>query len=124
MDHRDNPSVMQGGNEKEAAEMRKLPELNSRVEEVKDLMTKNIENIIARETKLDDLSDQADAVRREAKVFSETSQKVAHSYCWKNVKVIVAIIVVVLIIVLIIILLATGVIPVSNPVPPPPTSKP
>lgn len=65
------------------------------------------------------------SVSVQAQHFKQTSQKVARSYWWKNVKLIVAIVIVVLVIVLIIILLATGVIPVSAPVPPlpPPTSK-
>uniref|UniRef100_A0A3Q0S203 V-SNARE coiled-coil homology domain-containing protein n=1 Tax=Amphilophus citrinellus TaxID=61819 RepID=A0A3Q0S203_AMPCI len=50
-----------------------------------------------------------------AQHFKQTSQKVARSYWWKNVKLIVVIIVIVLIVVLIIILLATGVIPTSAP---------
>lgn len=62
----------------------------------------------------------------QAQHFKQTSQKVARSYWWKNVKIIVIIVVVVLIIVLVIILLATGVIPVSSAVPPvvSPTSPP
>lgn len=62
----------------------------------------------------------------QAQNFKQTSHKVARSYWWKNVKLVVVIIVVVLIIVLIIILLATGVIPVSAPVGPvvSPTTKP
>lgn len=62
----------------------------------------------------------------QAQHFKQTSQKVARSYWWKNVKLVVVIIVVVLIIVLIIILLATGVIPVGAPLPPmvEPTKKP
>lgn len=62
----------------------------------------------------------------QAQHFKQTSQKVARSYWWKNVKLVVVIVVVVLVIVLIIVLLATGVIPVSAPVPPvvTPTVKP
>lgn len=62
----------------------------------------------------------------QAQHFKQTSQKVARSYWWKNVKLIVVIVVIVLIIILIIILLATGVIPTSAPLPPivNPTTKP
>lgn len=63
----------------------------------------------------------------QAQHFKQTSQKVARSYWWKNVKLVVVIVVVVLVIVLIIVLLATGVIPVSAPLPvitPTPTIKP
>jgi len=54
----------------------------------------------------------------QAQHFKQTSQKVARSYWWKNVKLVVIIVVVVLIVILIIILLATGVIPVGATVPP------
>lgn len=62
----------------------------------------------------------------QAQHFKQTSQKVARTYWWKNVKMVVVIVVIVLVIVLIIILLATGVIPISTPVPPivNPTTKP
>ena len=63
-------------------------------------------------------------IDHQAQNFKQTSQKVARSYWWKNVKIVVVIIVIVIIIILIIVLLATGVIPVSNPVPPPPTIPP
>ncbi|KAJ4944192.1 hypothetical protein JOQ06_012737 [Pogonophryne albipinna] len=62
-----------------------------------------------------------------AQHFKQTSVKVARTYWWKNVKLVVVIVVVVLIIVLIIVLLATGVIPIGDkPLPPiiTPTTKP
>ncbi|KAL2092460.1 hypothetical protein ACEWY4_012258 [Coilia grayii] len=120
-----NPSTMEkGGEEDEIVEVDKVTALKSQVDGVKEIMTQNVDRILARGERLDDLMDKSEDLQAGAQNFKQTSQKVARSYWWKNVKIIVVIIVVVLIIVLIIILLATGVIPVSNPVPPAPTSKP
>uniref|UniRef100_A0A4W6G6D5 V-SNARE coiled-coil homology domain-containing protein n=1 Tax=Lates calcarifer TaxID=8187 RepID=A0A4W6G6D5_LATCA len=54
----------------------------------------------------------------QAEQFKRTTKTVTRSYWWKNVKLIVVIVLVALIISVLIILLATGVIPVSAPVPP------
>lgn len=104
----------------------KVQTLKDQVDGVKNIMTQNVDRILARGERLDDLMDKSEDLQAGAQHFKQTSQKVARSYWWKNVKLIVVIVVVVLIIVLIIILLATGVIPVSSPVPPvpPPTGKP
>ncbi|KAG7489767.1 hypothetical protein JOB18_020056 [Solea senegalensis] len=104
----------------------KVQSLRDQVDGVKDIMTHNVERILARGERLDDLMDKSEDLQAGAQHFKQTSQKVARSYWWKNVKLVVVIVVVVLIIVLIIILLATGVIPVSSPLPPvvTPTTKP
>ncbi|XP_003974689.1 vesicle-associated membrane protein 8 [Takifugu rubripes] len=96
----------------------KVQTLRDQVDGVKNIMTENVERILARGERLDDLMDKSEDLQAGAQHFKQTSQKVARSYWWKNVKLIVAIIIVVLVIVLIIILLATGVIPVSASVPP------
>ncbi|XP_018525191.1 vesicle-associated membrane protein 8 [Lates calcarifer] len=92
--------------------------LKDQVDGVKHIMTQNVDRILARGERLDDLMGKSEDLQAGAQHFKQTSQKVARSYWWKNVKLVVVIVVVVLIIVLIIILLATGVIPVSAPVPP------
>ncbi|XP_044054044.1 vesicle-associated membrane protein 8 [Siniperca chuatsi] len=104
----------------------KVQVLKEQVDGVKNIMTQNVDRILARGERLDDLMDKSEGLQAGAQHFKQTSQKVARSYWWKNVKLIVVIVVVVLIIVLIIILLATGVIPVSSSTPPivTPTSKP
>ncbi|XP_051924354.1 vesicle-associated membrane protein 8 isoform X2 [Hippocampus zosterae] len=96
----------------------KMESLRSEVDGVKNIMTQNVDRILARGERLDDLMGKSEDLQDGAKHFKHTSQKVARSYWWKNVKIVVVIVVIVLIIVLIIILLATGVIPVSAPVPP------
>ncbi|XP_044054046.1 vesicle-associated membrane protein 8-like isoform X1 [Siniperca chuatsi] len=104
----------------------KMQVLSDEIDGVKENMKENMERIIERHGKVDDLLDKSKKMNEWAEQFKETSQKVARSYWWKNVKLIVVIVVVVLIIVLIIILLATGVIPVSSSTSPivTPTSKP
>ncbi|XP_068594515.1 vesicle-associated membrane protein 8 [Brachionichthys hirsutus] len=104
----------------------KVQALKDQVDGVKTIMTQNVDRILARGERLDDLMDKSEDLQAGAQHFKQTSQKVARSYWWKNVKLIVVIVIIVLIIVLIIILLSTGVIPVSAPVPPivSPTAKP
>ncbi|XP_031158082.1 vesicle-associated membrane protein 8 [Sander lucioperca] len=104
----------------------KVKTLRDQVDGVKDIMTQNVDRILARGERLDDLMGKSEDLQAGAQHFKQTSHKVARTYWWKNVKMIVVIVVVVLIIVLIIILLATGVIPVSASAPPvvPPTIKP
>ncbi|KAM6965343.1 vesicle-associated membrane protein 8 [Aplochiton taeniatus] len=93
----------------------KVKTLQSEVDGVKDIMTQNVDRILARGERLDDLMGKSEDLQAGAQNFKHTSQKVARTYWWKNVKLIVVIVVIVLIIVLIIILLATGVIPTTSP---------
>lgn len=104
----------------------KVQALRDQVDGVKNIMTENVDRILARGERLDDLMGKSEDLQAGAQHFKQTSQKVARTYWWKNVKLIVVIVVIVLIIILIIILLATGVIPTSSPVPPivNPTRKP
>ncbi|KAM9822919.1 vesicle-associated membrane protein 8 [Syngnathus typhle] len=115
-----------GGEVRAPESLDKMAALRNEVDGVKNIMTQNVDRILARGERLDDLVGKSEDLQDGAKHFKHTSHKVARSYWWKNVKLIVAIVVVVLIIVLIIILLATGVIPVSAPVPPiiEPTPRP
>ncbi|CAL8262530.1 unnamed protein product [Boreogadus saida] len=103
-----------------------VEDLRSQVDGVKDIMTQNVDRILARGERLDDLMDKSEGLQEGAQHFKQTSQKVARTYWWKNVKMIVVIVVIVLVIILVIILLSTGVIPVgsSPPVAPLPTIKP
>ncbi|XP_076006915.1 vesicle-associated membrane protein 8 isoform X2 [Genypterus blacodes] len=100
--------------------------LKDQVDGVKGIMTENVDRILARGERLDDLMEKSEDLQSGAQHFKQTTQKVARSYWWKNVKLVVIIVVVVLIIILIIILLATGVIPVGSSLPPvvKPTDKP
>uniref|UniRef100_UPI0037E9BCB1 vesicle-associated membrane protein 8 n=1 Tax=Semicossyphus pulcher TaxID=241346 RepID=UPI0037E9BCB1 len=115
-----------GGVAPEPESQDKVQTLRDQVDGVKNIMTQNVDRILARGERLDELMDKSEDLQAGAQHFKQTSQKVARTYWWKNVKLIVVIVVVIVIIVLIIILLATGVIPVSGPLPPivKPTDKP
>ncbi|XP_035864231.1 vesicle-associated membrane protein 8-like [Sander lucioperca] len=95
----------------------KMQALRDQVDEVKDKMKENMERVIERGEKGLDLLAKAEEMEKGTQHLTQTTRKVARTYWWKNVKMIMVIVVVILIIVLIIILLATGVIPVSDPMP-------
>lgn len=100
-------------------DVNQVQSLQSQVDGVKDIMTQNVDRILARGERLDDLMGKTEDLEAGAQNFKHTSQKVARAYWWKNVKLIVLIVVIVLVIVLVIIFLATGVIPTSTPAPKP-----
>ncbi|KAI1900948.1 hypothetical protein AGOR_G00055080 [Albula goreensis] len=123
MDH----NMEQGGGEEVVEEQNRVKALQSQVDGVTTIMTQNVDRILARGERLDDLMGKTEDLQAGAQNFKHTSQKVARSYWWKNVKLVVVIVVIVLVILLIIILLATGVIPTSSGTSPPvpgPTKKP
>ncbi|XP_072258985.1 vesicle-associated membrane protein 8 [Pyxicephalus adspersus] len=89
----------------------RVRDLQSEVEGVKNIMSQNVERILARGENLDQLRNKTEDLEASSEHFKTTSQKVARKYWWKNAKMIAIICVVVGIILLLIILLATGVIP-------------
>ncbi|KAJ4945013.1 hypothetical protein JOQ06_013552 [Pogonophryne albipinna] len=97
----------------------KVQILKDQVDGVKDIMTQNVDRILARGERLDDLMGKSEDLQHGTGHFNRISERVDRTYWWKNVKLVVVIVVVVLIIVLIIILLATRVIPIRDkPLPP------
>uniref|UniRef100_F6YR57 Vesicle-associated membrane protein 8 n=1 Tax=Equus caballus TaxID=9796 RepID=F6YR57_HORSE len=88
----------------------RVRDLRSEVEGVKNIMTQNVERILARGENLDHLRNKTEDLEATSEHFKTTSQKVARKFWWKNVKMIVLICVIVFIIVLLIVLFATGVI--------------
>ncbi|XP_066495573.1 vesicle-associated membrane protein 8 [Tiliqua scincoides] len=91
----------------------RMKNLQSEVEGVKNIMTQNVERILARGENLDHLRNKTEDLEATSEHFKTTSQKVARKYWWKNVKMIAIICIIVAIIILFIILFATGVIPTS-----------
>ncbi|XP_030057542.1 vesicle-associated membrane protein 8 [Microcaecilia unicolor] len=85
--------------------------LKSQVEGVKNIMSQNVDRILARGENLDQLRNKTEDLEASSEHFKTTSQKVARKYWWKNVKMIVIICIIVAIIILFIVLFATGVIP-------------
>ncbi|XP_072521193.1 vesicle-associated membrane protein 8 isoform X1 [Salminus brasiliensis] len=113
-------NMEQGAAAASVEEADRVKTLQSQVDGVKDIMTQNVDRILARGERLDDLMDKSRDLQTGAQNFKHTSQKVARAFWCKNVKLIMVIVVVVVVILLIIILLATGVIPTSAPAPTPP----
>ncbi|XP_078095440.1 vesicle-associated membrane protein 8-like isoform X2 [Mustelus asterias] len=85
--------------------------LQSDVEGVKTIMSENVDRILARGEKLDDLMKTTEDLQASSENFKTTSQKVARKYWWKNTKMIILLVVIVAVILTFIILIATGVIP-------------
>uniref|UniRef100_A0A3P9PLP0 V-SNARE coiled-coil homology domain-containing protein n=1 Tax=Poecilia reticulata TaxID=8081 RepID=A0A3P9PLP0_POERE len=86
----------------------KTSDLSSQIDEVKEIMKKNVNQILHREENLDKL------LEVHIHIHHLQTRKVSRSYWWKNVKLMVAVVVIVLIIVVVIILLAVGVIPIMG----------
>uniref|UniRef100_A0A8C5VRJ9 V-SNARE coiled-coil homology domain-containing protein n=1 Tax=Microcebus murinus TaxID=30608 RepID=A0A8C5VRJ9_MICMU len=84
--------------------------LQSQVEGVKNIMTQNVERILAPGANLDHLRNKTEDLEATSEHFKTTLQKAARKLWWKNVKMIVVICVIVFIIVLFIVLFATRVI--------------
>lgn len=89
----------------------KLDQVQGQVNEVKVILKDNINKVLERGERLDDLIDKTDDLRTTADSFQRTSTRIARKYWWKNTKMMIIIGVIVLIVVILIILFATGVIP-------------
>ncbi|KAJ3604858.1 hypothetical protein NHX12_026910 [Muraenolepis orangiensis] len=88
----------------------KLGDVQGQVNEVKVILKDNINKVLERGDRLDDLMNKTDDLQASANSFQRTSTQVARKYWWKNIKMMIIIGVVVLIIVILIILFATKVI--------------
>ncbi|XP_030624292.1 vesicle-associated membrane protein 8 [Chanos chanos] len=89
----------------------KLNQVQDQVNDVKVILKDNINKVLERGERLDDLIGKTDDLQATAESFQKTSTRVARKYWWKNTKMIIIISVIVVIIIVLIILLATGVIP-------------
>ncbi|XP_029564618.1 vesicle-associated membrane protein 714 isoform X1 [Salmo trutta] len=89
----------------------KLDSVQGQVNEVKVILKDNINKVLERGERLDDLVDKTHDLQATADSFQRTSTRVARKYWWKNAKMMIIIGVIVLIILILIILFATGVIP-------------
>jgi len=87
-----------------------LSTLQSQVSEVTDVMKQNIDKVLDRGDKLDDLVDKSDYLQSGASNFKRTATKVNRKMMWRNKKMMIIIAIVVIIILTLIILAATGVI--------------
>uniref|UniRef100_A0A8C4XY22 V-SNARE coiled-coil homology domain-containing protein n=1 Tax=Gopherus evgoodei TaxID=1825980 RepID=A0A8C4XY22_9SAUR len=85
--------------------------LQIQVDDVKNVISQNVDNVLQRGEKLSDLVDRTDDLQIEAHSFQKTTTKISRKMWWKNAKMMIIIGVLLLIILIFIILLATGVIP-------------
>ncbi|XP_042325648.1 vesicle-associated membrane protein 8-like [Sceloporus undulatus] len=85
--------------------------LQVQVDDVKNVMTQNIEKVLKREEKLSELADRSEDLETVAHGFQKTTTKISRKMWWKNTKMVIIIVVILLIILVFIVLLATGVIP-------------
>ncbi|CAM2112674.1 unnamed protein product [Caretta caretta] len=85
--------------------------LQIQVDDVKNVMTENIDKVLQREENLSELVDRTDDLQIAADTFQKNTTKISRKMWWKNAKMMIIIGVVLLIILTFIILLATGVIP-------------
>uniref|UniRef100_A0A8C8VGC0 V-SNARE coiled-coil homology domain-containing protein n=1 Tax=Pelusios castaneus TaxID=367368 RepID=A0A8C8VGC0_9SAUR len=85
--------------------------LQIQVDDVKNVMTQNIDKVLQREEKLSELVDRTDDLQTAAHAFQKTTTKISRKMWWKNTKMMIIIGAVLLVILMFIILLATGVIP-------------
>ncbi|XP_053500760.1 vesicle-associated membrane protein 8 [Ictalurus furcatus] len=89
----------------------KLNQVQDQVNDVKVILKDNINKVLERGERLDDIMGKTYDLQATADSFQRTSARVSRKYWWKNTKMMIIIGVIVFIIVLLIILLATGVIP-------------
>ncbi|XP_026153036.1 vesicle-associated membrane protein 8 isoform X4 [Mastacembelus armatus] len=88
----------------------KLDHVQGQVNEVKVILKDNINKVLERGDRLDDLIGKTDDLQASADSFQRTSTRVARKYWWKNIKMMILIGGIVLVIVILIILFATKVI--------------
>lgn len=86
----------------------KLDQVQSQVNEVKVILKDNINKVLERGERLDDLIGQTEDLQASADSFKRTSTQVARKYWWKNIKFMIVIGVIAVIILILIILAATG----------------
>jgi len=90
--------------------MSKVQYLREDVEEVKGQMVENIEKVIDRGEKLDDINERTENLKARAGEFQTVSTRLKRKLWWQNVKLwIILIVIIVVILAVIIIAIAVGV---------------
>ncbi|KAL5017882.1 hypothetical protein ScPMuIL_003604 [Solemya velum] len=83
----------------------KVALLRSQVDEVKDVMTQNIEKVLERGDHLDILVDKTEDLQASAATFQKTSRKIRQKFWWKNTKMMCILALVIFIVLTVIIVL-------------------
>lgn len=90
-----------------------MSQLRMKVDEVKGVMTENIEKVLERGDKLDDLVLKTQDLEESSIMFRSTAKKVRRKYWWRNFRMWIILILIVLVIITLIVLFATNTIPTS-----------
>jgi len=85
-----------------------LTTLQTQVNEVTNVMKENIDKVLDRGDKLDDLVDKSDYLQSGASSFRTTATQIQRKYFWQNKKLLIIILLVVAIIITLVVLFATG----------------
>jgi len=91
-----------------------VSKLRSQVDEVKGIMTQNIEKVLERGERLEDLIASTNELEAQSQTFQKTSRRVSRKMWWKNTKMTLCLIgvgIIALLVIILIILFSTGVLP-------------
>jgi len=86
----------------------KVAEVQRKVDDVKNVMVQNIEQVLARGERIEDLVDKTDQLRFQAETFQKQSRTVRRNLAWQNLKMKLIVVSLVLVVLLVIILIACG----------------
>jgi vesicle-associated membrane protein 7 len=86
----------------------KIGKLKSKVDDVKQVMLKNIEDVIERGETIDKLVERTDLLQEDAGAFHENATTLRKAMWWRNVKIIIAIVFCVIVLAVIISMFACG----------------
>lgn len=79
--------------------------LRSQVDDVKNVMTQNIERVLDRGERLENLIDKTEELEASSSQFQKTARKIRKKYWWKNTKMMIIIGVIVFIVLVVIVIL-------------------
>ena len=80
--------------------------LQGQVQEVTEIMTKNVESVIEREGKLEDLNERAELLAENAEQFKSNAKAIKKKTMWENMKIKIIIAVVAILLIITILLIA------------------
>eukprot|EP00761_Pharyngomonas_kirbyi_P012128 gb/GECH01012155.1/.p1 GENE.gb/GECH01012155.1/~~gb/GECH01012155.1/.p1 ORF type:complete len:209 (+),score=44.73 gb/GECH01012155.1/:1-627(+) len=84
----------------------KVSKVQSEINEVKDIMRDNIDRVLERGERLEDLSGRAEDLQRSSKMFVGTARKAKRKMCMRNFYITIILIIVILVILAVVILIA------------------
>jgi len=90
---------------------RRVQQLRAQVDETREIMTANVERILARGERLEDLLDKSVDLEANSSRFRATARRVERHMCWKNAKcncIIASIVLVIVAVLIVVILYETG----------------